>query len=1059
MSSKQLGAAVAAWWIAMSGNMMAQQVPAIDLTKWGAVTAPVYGMQEPNPNYPGADVFAGPNKFGSYYAGVLPNGKIVKPAGISIQVGMNPMGVAVTPDSKFIITSNDDEREGGYASYQSTKNLGGYSISVIDAATMKVLTTYQSSATFYIGLQITGTGPYTIFASGGPNNTVMTFSVSADGTSVTPGSSIVIPPTLPVNGGYVSNYRPDAGFQYKDANGNGASVPSQFSTAGAAITYPAGSTLSPDGKFLYVACNVDNSVAVIDTASKTLIRQQPAGYFPYTVAVSGDGQKIAVSNWGMTEYKFYDANYDSTGTLTNINTTAQNYPDGFYVPLTDTVGKNPKTSSVSLYDAAGGDARNLQLRQSVYMGHPLDSLFNVGDTHPSAMAVVRNPKQEILYTLKSNSDAIGMIDMATGLQLADYDIAPLPLKASDGHTLHGTYPGAIAVSPDGTRAYITEGGLNSVLVLDTTNPASPRQLGRIPTGWYPIGVTVSPDGKKLYITNAKGIGEDINPATDTTVANAPTGVASDTRVDSNFIFGSLQQVDLTNTTVDQTALTQNFMIQDATKLDTSVVPLGGAASSKIKHVFFIIHENKTFDSMLGNRPEFGKFASTTFNDIKGAPYSNQQYTGVSINTQTLATTFAVAANYYADSEESDAGHQFNASGTSTDYTQKTLLNKTGRGLLANKNFEPEDYPESGYIFNNAARNGVSFKDYGAMVRIQGTDTGTTTPTSTNDIFSGNLGFPQLDSAALNTVLPLNNLGDVSSPVYGLGQSYFMALPILTVLGTNNPSGEPRIDLNYPGYNFNISDQRRAQEFITDFDRMVRAGTLPQYIYLYQPNDHTGGVQAPNQKGVYAGAASEVADGDVGLGMVVQHIMQSPVYYDAATSTGSAIFMTYDDAQATLDHIHPHRSLAIVISPFAKPGYISKRHYSTASIVKTEELLLGLPPNNLGDLVATDMRDMFQSTYNGITAAQVPVTRSIPFSATPFGDRIYRMVKNLDLSRPDSDSLRLGILCRLSMQADALYKEAAAKRKFDRKFKAEEKKLLEQAVKVVNTKMPKDWDDK
>ena len=76
-------------------------------------------------------------------------------------------------------------------------------------------------------------------------------------------------------------------------------------------------------------------------------------------------------------------------------------------------------------------------------------------------------------------------------------------------------------------------------------------------------------------------------------------------------------------------------------------------------------------------------------------------------------------------------------------------------------------------------------------------------------------------------------------------------------------------------------------------------------------------------------------------------------------------MTFDDAQSTLDHIHPYRTPLIVVSPYAKPGYVAKRHYSTASIVKTEELLLGLPPNNLGDLFATDLRDLFQSTYNNI----------------------------------------------------------------------------------------------
>ena len=82
-------------------------------------------------------------------------------------------------------------------------------------------------------------------------------------------------------------------------------------------------------------------------------------------------------------------------------------------------------------------------------------------------------------------------------------------------------------------------------------------------------------------------------------------------------------------------------------------------------------------------------------------------------------------------------------------------------------------------------------------------------------------------------------------------------------------------------------------------------------------------------------------------------------------------MTFDDAQSNLDHIHPHRTPLIVASPYARPGYVAKRHYCTASIVKTEELLLGLPPNNLGDLFATDLRDLFQPGYNNIQAGNVP----------------------------------------------------------------------------------------
>jgi len=311
------------------------------------------------------------------------------------------------------------------------------------------------------------------------------------------------------------------------------------------------------------------------------------------------------------------------------------------------------------------------------------------------------------------------------------------------------------------------------------------------------------------------------------------------------------------------------------------VPVGGGPSKKIKHVFFVLHENKTFDSMLGNLgiggadAHFGPYASTQFNTITGTPYTTGQNTGVSLNTQLLAKTFATAVNYYSDSEESDAGHQFVASGTATDWTEKTLLVKSGRGLLVNKNFEPEDYPESGYIFNNAARHGVGFKDYGALVRIDGTDTGASTPATLNDPLSGNAGAPTLQADNFHVASPLVNAGDTTTQTSGLGQSYFLALPVLAVLGTQNTSGEPRIDLNYPGYNFNISDQRRAQEFITDFDRMIEDATLPEFIYIYQPNDHTGSVQAPNKTTVFTGNTSLqlIADGDVALGMVVKHIME------------------------------------------------------------------------------------------------------------------------------------------------------------------------------------------
>jgi len=519
----------------------------------------------------------------------------------------------------------------------------------------------------------------------------------------------------------------------------------------------------------------------------------------------------------------------------------------------------------------------------------------------------------------------------------------------------------------------------------------------------------------LYVLNARGVGPDLGPSdAPAPPSRAPKIAGGLSNIDTNYIFGSAQQIDLATTTPDNRAvLANNFSL--VPHVDESIVPAGGKPSRKITHVFFILHENKTFDSMLGNLTALGPFAGMEFKDPQGASFAEAQYTAVAKNIQALASRFAVGVNYYSDAEESDAGHQFSASGTVSDYTEKTLSDKAGRGLLVNKNMDAEDYPESGYIFNNAARHGVSFKDYGDLIRIVGTDTGASAPTTLDDPPSGKAGYP-----ALPLTSPLTNQGDVDSPLRGLGQSYFMANPILAVLGSRNASGEPHLDLNYPGFNLNISDQRRAEEFCRDFDRMVAAGTLPQFLYIYQPNDHMGNVQAKNL--AERVPALQVADGDAALGMVVDHIMRSRVYYDPKTGEGSAIFVTWDDAQSTLDHLHPHRTPLVVVSPYAKPG-AATRHYSTASIVKTEELLLGLPPNNLGDLVATDLRDMFQSGYNGVTADQLRFTRTYSYAASQEGLKIWALVEKLDLSGPDRDSRRLGSLARLSMLADRLHAEA------------------------------------
>src|SRR5271165_4447154 len=579
---------------------------------WGTFVAPVYNTSEAGA-YTGAELFAGPNKFGGYFAGVLPNGTKSTPAGTVAQIGMNPLGAVLTPDGKYLITSNDDEREDKFPSFQSSVNLGGYTLSVVDANTLTVVSQINEVGRFFIGMQATGAGPYTVWVSGGADQDVKLFSVTAGGV-ISASGHIVIAPITPSTSGYVSNYVPDPYFNTVQGNGFKPPVPSGFNrTAGAQITFPAGSALSPDNKYLYVACDGDNSVAVIDTAAQKVVQQVAIGYFPYGVSVSQDGTTVLVSNWGVTEYKFANPGYGQNGELNSLPAIPNNEVDGYYVPVTNTSGTNPKTSSVSILNAPGGDGSKLSLTGSVYQGHALDAHNVVGDTHPSAMAIVRGGGKELVYITKTNSDAIAIMDLQ-GNKIANVNLPLIPPVSALTKALHGTYPNAITVSPDNTRAYIAEAGINSVAVLDTTNPASPVLIGRIPTDWYPTGVVLSADGTNLYVLNAKGIGEDINPNTNINQgAPPPTGVISTPITDSNYIFGSLQKINLSSYKLDLTTVPANNYALNPGIPDTSVVPIGGAASKKIKHVVFILQENKTFDSKLGNLGgNFGVFASLTY---------------------------------------------------------------------------------------------------------------------------------------------------------------------------------------------------------------------------------------------------------------------------------------------------------------------------------------------------------------------------------------------------------------------------------------------------------------
>ena len=291
------------------------------------------------------------------------------------------------------------------------------------------------------------------------------------------------------------------------------------------------------------------------------------------------------------------------------------------------------------------------------------------------MAILTNGNRHVLYVTRTNDDSLGVVDIDHEVQTQRINLSWIHLALPGGHFLTGNYPNVLAASHDGLRLYVAEGGINAVAILDTSDPFAPKLLGRIPTGWWPVALAISPDDKFLYSVNAKGIGEDINPAT--TQADPPSATGVESFEDSNLVFGTVQKVALDQIKSIETRIDDYNVVKIKSRKD-SVVPIGGRqASKKIKYVIFIEQENKSFDSILGESNHLQPFASTKFHHPDGSAFSDTQYGPVTRNTRLLAETFATALNDYSDSEESDAGHQFCASGTATDYTVKNLIGKGG----------------------------------------------------------------------------------------------------------------------------------------------------------------------------------------------------------------------------------------------------------------------------------------------------------------------------------------------------------------------------------------------
>jgi len=705
--------------------------------------------------------------------------------------------------------------------------------------------------------------------------------------------------------------------------------------------------LARDDKILYVLDLAHFRLVVFDTNGKQVMASIAVGRMPFGLALSRDGKRVYVSNVGTFSYSLVPG-YDAKNARdTGITFPAFGYPskeaeEGATVEGRQIAGLgDPNVAeSNSLYVI---DVRNPsrpkvldRIRTGLSIGGPI-----VGGSSPGAVVA----GQKKIFVSNATQDSISVIDARSGKVEENALIAP----ASAVKGLRGVLPFGMALSPNEKRLYIACAGINAVAVVETDQM---QLLGFIPSGWFPARVAVSADGKTLFVANAKGFGAGPNGGKDfqlgpegAYIGDITKGTVTIATIPKDYALRPLTLQVMRNN-----GFVPGFLAQGkapaSNRSPDFPVPLPGSPSSKIHHVVFITKENRTFDEVLGDLEGADAERDATLArwgidaTVKEENEPTLEHVQVTPNEHALAKRFAFGDNFYVDSDVSVDGHHWLVGNYPNElletawpaaYSDKLEFvpdqDAPGRLDIGASSTIPETYLENGSLWENLARTHLTFRNYGEGLELPG--------------------------------------DDESAGEYPTGARQSVNAPMPKVLFDNTSR-------DYPTFNTNISDQYRFAQFKKEFDEFVSGKKpLPQFIYMWLPNDHTA---HPRPEDGFAYHASYVADNDLALGKLVELFSHSPFWNDMA------IFVTEDDAQSGQDHVDAHRSLLLMISPYAKPG-VSHIHTSMASILKTFDLVLGMPFMNQYDAAATDLSDMFTNTPD-----------FTPYTTLPSDTRIFDPAK-------------------------------------------------------------------
>lgn len=613
-------------------------------------------------------------------------------------------------------------------------------------------------------------------------------------------------------------------------------VPDLRHTAAIKLPGAFGKPLWLDATHVLVAGANADALLDVDTSAKTFQRIPLAkGSYPILVAAAPDGKTFAVACDGDGTVR--------VGTLAAIGRAAPikigGHPGGL------AFGSNGKRLFTTIRSDGALLAIDLASRAITYQ---------LVGLHPSALAVHGNE----LYVAQTDADSVAIYN-AGDL----HPVATVSLRdpATPGDVL-GVSPNAIAFS--GNTTFVSLAAANSVAVI-----RDHAVTGRMQTGWYPTDIAAI--GDRLYVLDGKGEGARPNVR----YRNA-TLIRSDVDYIGAIEFGSLRAYDIAKA-LQAGGSQQGSQGWQNYSGSTTIVRGDGP----IKHVFFVLKENRSYDQVLGDMKQGNGDAALAWFGAKVTP-----------NEHAISARFGLFDNAYTSGEVSDPGHMWADTAFANDYTERFWPTIYGgrRDLDDLSAAGSAAVPAAGFIWEAARRAGVSFRDYGEM---------------------------------------LNEGKTPSSP-------WTAAVPSLKGV----------FDPHYAGWDLDYSDLERLKEWRWEFGNFVSAGTLPQFEFIWLPNDHTYGAKAGKLT-----PRAYVATNDYALGQMVDILSHSSVW------ASSVMFVIEDDAQDGPDHVSDQRTTLYVISPYASGG-VRHEHYATVSVLRTLEMMLGMQPLSTYDAMALPMYAAF-----------------------------------------------------------------------------------------------------